>query len=644
MLKQMREAQGWLIKGVLWAVVFAFIVTSLYFGMAGSGPTSSDAATVLGQRVSIAELQRVQNTLYQNYRSIFGNRVDFDLHERFNFQEMALEQIVRQALLERIAKRERLQVTDVELYESIASIPAFQEEGTFNPDRYLAVLRQQVPPIVPKAFEAQQREALLAQKVYDLVDAGVHVTPAEVVEAYQRDHEQIAARYVTLIPSLFADQVTLTDEELQAHYEAHQDRYQNPEQRQIKYVTIAPARFPYKGDIAPALIEDYYDNHQDEFTRPEQVRARHILLKVPSNVSDEREAEIRAQAEALLQQLRDGADFAELAKAHSEDTATAEQGGDLGTFPRGQMVGPFDEAVFALEVGALSEPVRTTFGFHLIRLDDKVEGGTKSLEEVKEEIANTLRQEREQEAALAFVDDIMVFLEEDPQQFEALAKQHDLDITTAPFVPRTGSLPDLAQVPELVSRAFTLNQGAIDTHSTPDGTHYIFQVADIQEASTIPFEEAKERVTNDLKQQKSRDLASQAADDWAASMQSGTSLEELAKTLDVQVTETGFFKRNDDIPQYGRSATLSRMAFDLQPGASAAVHDGERHVVIQVTERKPADMENFEAQKQTTREHVLRRKQQQARVAFDNALRDEFQQLRESGDIVVNLDYVSSRS
>jgi hypothetical protein len=86
------------------------------------------------------------------------------------------------------------------------------------------------------------------------------------------------------------------------------------------------------------------------------------------------------------------------------------------------------------------------------------------------------------------------------------------------------------------------------------------------------------------------------------------------------------------------------MAFDLQPGASAAVHDGERHVVIQVTERKPADMANFEAQKQTTREHVLRRKQQQARMAFDNALRDEFQQLRESGDIVVNLDYVSSRS
>ncbi|WP_089718317.1 peptidylprolyl isomerase [Candidatus Entotheonella palauensis] len=640
MLQQMREAQGWLIKGMLWAVVFAFIVTSLYFGMSGSSPTSSEVATVLGHRVGVAEFQRVQNNLYQNYRNIFGNRADFDLRERFNFREMALEQIVRQALLKRMAKREQLDVTDVELYESIATIPAFQEEGKFNPELYLAVLRQQVPPIVPQVFEEQQREALLAQKVYDLVTAGVNVTEAEVVDAYQREHEQAAARYVTLIPNLFDDEVTLTDEELQAHYEAEQGRYQNPEQRQIKYVTIAPARFPYKGEIAPDLIEDYYDGNEDEFTQPERVQARHILLKVPSNVSDEREAEIRQQAEELLQQLRDGADFAELAMEHSEDEASAEKGGDLGTFPQGQMVAPFDEAVFALEVGALSEPVRTTFGFHIIRLDDKLEAGIKSLEDVKEEIENKLRQEREQEAALAFVDDIMVFLEEDPQQFEALAKQHDLEITTAPFVPSTGRLPDLAQAPQIVPRAFALNQGAIDTQSTSDGTHYIFQVAEIQEASTIPFDEAKERVTSDLKQQKSRDLANQTADDWAAKLQSGTSLEELAKTRDVQVAETGLFKRNDSIPQYGRSAAFSRMAFDVQPGESAAVHDGNRHAVIQVTERKPADMADFEAQKQATQEQLLRQKQQQARAAFDSALRDEFQQLRESGKIVVNPQYV----
>ena len=640
MLQQMREAQGWLIKGVLWAVVFAFIVTSMYFSLADTGMTATEVATILGERIGVAEFQRVQNGLYQNYRNIFGGRADFDLRERFNFREMALEQIARQALLHRVAKQERLSVTDAELYEHLATIPAFQEEGRFNADRYLAVLRQQVPPLVPKAFEEEQRRALLSQKVYGLIEAGVHVTEAEVADAYKRDNEQAAARYVTLIASLFTDEATVTDEELQAHYETEQDRYQSPEKRQIRYITVDPERFPYKGEIEPELIEEYYEANEDEFVQPEQVQARHILLKVPTNVSDEREAEIRAKAESLLQQLRDGADFDELAQAHSEDTATAEKGGNLGLFPQGQMVAPFDEAVFGLEVGELSEPVRTTFGFHIIRLDDKVEPGTKSLTEVKDDIEKTLRQERSKEAALGFVDDIMVFIEEDPQQFDDLAKQHDLKITETPLIPQTEQLPDLAKAPQLVSRAFGLNQGAVDTQEAPDGTHYIFQVGEIEPASTIPFEEAKERVTNDLKQQKSRTLASQTADDWATKMQAGMPLEELAKTLDVQVVDTGLFKRNDSIPQYGRSAAFSRMAFDLQPGGSAAVHDGARNAVIQVTERKPADMAEFEADKQATRERLLAQKRQQARVAFDNSLRDEFQQLRETGDIVVNPQYV----
>ncbi len=640
MLQQMREAQGWLIKGVLWAVVFAFIATSMYFSMSGSTPTSAEVATIFGERVGVSEFQRVQNGLYQNYRNIFGNRADFDLRERFNFREMALEQIARQALLQRMAQRERLDVTDTELYEHIAAIPAFQEEGQFTADRYLAVLRQQVPPLVPKAFEEEQRRALLSQKIYDLVEAGVLVTDAEVADTYQRDNEQTSARYATLIASLFTDQVTLTDEELQAHYETAQDRYQSPEKRQIRYVTIAPERFPYKGEIDQILIEEHYESNEDEFKQPEQVRARHILLKVPTNVSDEREAEIRVKAESLLQQLRDGADFDELAKEHSEDAATAEKGGDLGLFPQGQMVAPFDKAVFAMEVGELSEPVRTTFGFHLIRLEDKVDAGVKSLAEVKDDIEKTLRQERSKEAALSFVDDIMIFVEEDPQQFDALAKQHDLEITESPFIPRNERIPGLEKAPQLVARAFGLNKGAVETQETPDGTHYIFQVADIEPASAIPFEDAKERVTNDLRQQKSRELASQTADEWATKMQSGASLEELAKTLDVQVVETGLFKRNDSIPQYGRSAAFSRMAFDLQPGASAAVHDGPRNAVIQVTERKPAEMADFEAQKQATRERLLTQKRQQARASFDNSLRDEFRQLREKGDIVVNPQYV----
>jgi peptidyl-prolyl cis-trans isomerase D len=642
MLKQMREAQGWMIKGVLWAVVAAFLVTIFYsWGVqSGNAPTRSEVATILGRRIGIAEFQQAQNALYQTYRNIFGNRADIDLRERFNFREMALEQLAQRSLLLRMAEQESFQVTNAELYDRIARISAFQENGRFDPARYQAVLRQQVPPIPLKQFEAEQRQALLAEKVYDMVQSSVQVTAAEVQAAYRRQHEQIAARYVTLVPSLFTAQVSITDDEVRAHYESDPERYQKPEQRQIRYVAVSPKRFPFSGEITSDRVTDYYETHPEEFPRQEEVQARHILFKIAGNTDDAQEAAVRAKAEKILTELRDGMDFAALAKEHSEDPASAEQGGDLGRFPRGRMVPPFEAAAFSLPVGALSELVRTQFGFHIIRVDDKIPAGVKAKSEVEEEIKTKLRTEQEEESALAFVDDLMVLLEEDPAQFEPLAMQHGLDVITPPLVPRTGQIAKLEGVSGLVPRVFEVEQGAIHTVEGPDGTHYVFQVADVQPASVKPFEEVQTQAREDLQQQKSQELARQTADDWAAQVQSGTPLNELATSLEVQVVETEPFKRDDPVPQFGRSAAFSKTAFDLAPGDAASVHERDRHVVVQMTRRQAASMDGFEAEQAAVRQRLLAQKRQQTRAAFDNALRAQYLQLRQEGEIVVNPQYV----
>jgi peptidyl-prolyl cis-trans isomerase D len=642
MLKQMREAQGWMIKGVLWAVVAAFLVTIFYsWGVQSSNaPTRSEVATILGRRIGIAEFQQAQNALYQTYRNIFGNRADIDLREQFNFREMALEQLAQRSLLLRVAQQENLQVTDAELYDRIARIPAFQEDGRFDPARYHAVLRQQVPPIPLKQFEADQRQALLAEKVYDVVQSSVQVTAAEVQAAYRRQHEQMAARYVTLVPSLFADQVSVTDDEVKAHYESNQERYQEPEQRQIRYVAVAPKRFPYSGEITPDMVKDYYETHLEEFTRQEEVQARHILFKVASNTDDEQEATVRAKAEKILAELRGGADFATLAKEHSEDQASAEQGGALGRFPRGRMVPPFEAAAFSLPVGELSDLVRTEFGFHIIQVEDKIAAGVKPMPEVENDIQTLLRTEQEEESALAFVDDLMGLLEEDPAQFETVATQHELDVITPPLVSRTGRIAKLEAVPRLVPRVFELEPGAIDTVEGPDGVHYVFQVANIQPASVKPIEAVQTQVQEDVQQQKSQELARQTADDWAAQVQSGTPLNDLATSLRVEVVETGLFKRDDEVPQFGRSAAFSKTAFGLAPGDAASVHERGRHVVVQVTQRQAASMEGFEAEQAAVRQRLLAQKRQQARAAFDNSLRTQYLQLRQEGEIVVNPQYV----
>lgn len=642
MLQWMRNAQSWVIKGVLLAVVLAFVVTIFYqWGVRSSdGPTRSEVATIFGQPVSVREFQRVHNALQQRFRASLQTQSDVDLNARFNFREMALEQLAIRAILLRLAQQYRVVVTEQELYDHIAGIAPFQEQGRFSSARYQAVLRSQVPPIAPRQFEADQQQDLLLQKVSTLLTGGGHVTDAEVEQTYRRDYEQVAVRYVLLTAAQFEAQVAMTDEELQSHYEAHKEAYRAPEQRQIRYVGLPLQRFmqPY----APSAdeVNDYYARHLETFQRQEQVRARHILFKVASSAPAEQEAQARARAEAVLASLRNGADFATLAQQHSEHTATAEQGGDLGYFPRGQMDKPFEDAAFSLPVGQLSDVIRTPFGWHILRVEDKRGADTRPLTEVELEIKEKLREDKARDAATVFVDDLLSALEANPRQFAELAQQHELPLVTTPFIPATGQVEGLEAVPDLVKRVFALPELGVDTLQGQDGTHYIFQTAEIRPSTIQEFSVVQDRVTQDLRLQKSLELARHQAEDWVTKVRAGTPLAELAAGLSIQVVETGLFKRRDPIPQLGQQANFSRVAFGLKVGTVGAAYDGARYFVLQVTDRQQADMQAYVTDKPDYRKKLLDQKRQQAGFGFQQYLHAEYQKLRQQGEIVINPQYV----
>ena len=642
MLQQMRRAQGWIIKGVLWAVVMAFVVTIFYsWGMnSSSAPTRSEVATIFGVPIELREFQQAQNRLYQSYRNLFRQRPDFDLREQFNFREMALEQIATRHLLLHMAQDNGLVVTDAELYDQIASIPAFQQQGRFDPTHYRAVLQSQVPPVSVQQFEQEQRMALLLDKINRFIQQAVQVTEAEAKEAYRWEREQVAARFVALVPSLFESDIQLSEEEVEAHFEMNREAYREPERRRIRYITVSPNRFRTAAEVTEDAIADYYASHPEMFQRQEQVRARHILFKVAQGAEQAQVDAVRVKAEHVLTELRDGAEFVALAQEHSEDVATAEKGGDLGLFGRGQMVTPFEEVAFTLPVGETSEVVRTPFGYHIIRVEDKIEAGVKPLVEVRQEIISKQLEERARQAALVLVDDLMATLEEIPERFAALAEQHGLAIVETPFMAATEQPPGLEGIPEIGQRGFALVGERVDTLEGSDGTHYIFQVAEVK-ASAIPeFASVADEVRNDLRRQRSADLASRTADDWAAQIQTGASLSDLAAQMQVQVSETQLFTRKGSVSQVGHQPAFNQTAFGLRVGEAGAAHSGAQHFVIQVTERRTADLDAYAAEGATYRDQLRRHKQRQALADFQRSLQARYQKLRQEGEIVVNPQYV----
>ena len=643
MLKQMREAQAWMIKGVLWAVVLAFVVTIFYsWGVqSSSGPTRTEVATLWGQGIEAAEFQHTQNALYRQYRQVFGNQSDVDLREHFNFRQMAIEQIVSRALLLRIAEESSLVVTDAELYAHIARQPGFQNpQGQFDSSRYRAALASVVPPVSMQQFEAEQRRSLMQAKVFALVQQGAQVTDAEAEQAYRRENQQVNVRYVALVPSLFEAEASVGDEDVKAHYETYKESYREPERRQIRYVAVTPEPFRVAREFSDEEISAYYDSHPEAFVRQEEARARHILFRLPQNAAAEREERVRSIAQGVLDDLRGGADFAAAAAEHSEDEGTAAAGGDLGFFPRGQMMPPFEEAAFSLPIGELSDLVRSALGFHILRVEERVETGIKPLEAARQEVIDALQEEKAQEAALIFVDDLVVAMDEAPERFAELAAQQDLEVATTPFVEATGFIEELAGAPQLIGRAFALRGQAVDAVLGTNGNHYIFQVAETQLDRVPPLEDIVARVTQDARDSKGADLAAEKGNDWVTRLSSGASLAELAGALELQVAETGWFKRNEPIPELGNLGAFHRAAFQLRPNEAEAIGEGDLTFVIQVIEYRDADMGTFKADLPGYRQQLLAQKQNQLVQAFQESLTAQYQQLLRDGDLVINPQYV----
>src|SRR6266566_2088836 len=434
MLDKMRRHMSWL-KWSLGLVCLAFVIFYIPDFLRGSGADAASGDTIAkveGQEISTGEFKRTYQAQLQAYRSAYGANMSDQLLKQLGIEQQILNQMIdeRAALAE--ADRLGITVSDEEVRQRILGMPGLQDNGHFIGDqRYQQLLRAQRPPMTPSEFEDGVRRSLTAEKLRASLTDWLSVADKELEQEYRRRNDKVKLAVVNLTADSFRAQATANDSDIASYFESHKNDFKIPEKRKIRYLLIDVDAIKAKVTVPPADVERSYNNNMEQYTTPEQVRASHILLKTEGKD----DAAVKAKAEEILKEAKGGADFAELAKKHSDDEANAKNGGDLDYFARGRMVPEFDQAAFAMQPGQTSDLVKTQYGYHIIKVVDRKPGTTRSLADVRQQITDQLAYERAQAQASDLSQAIQKEISK-PADLDRMAKARGLTAMESGFFAR----------------------------------------------------------------------------------------------------------------------------------------------------------------------------------------------------------------
>ncbi len=661
MLRLMRDYAGsWLIKIILGAIVIVFV----FWGVGNfQSQRLAKIASVNGEPISIEEYRKTYNNLLEQYRQRFGGNLDDNMLKMLNLKQNALDQLIDRTLLRQEAARLHLRVSDEELKKSIMDMPVFQRDGRFDNDLYNRVLEQN--RLTPEEFEIAQRESLLTQKIQTFVLDSVKVSDAEAKEWYQWDNASVNADYALFAPDSYKD-MEVTDEELREYYEKNKESYKTEEKKKLQYTAFRYSDYEDGAEVTDTETEEYYQTHTDEFTEEKSVEARHILFKLDKDVPEEEVEKKRRKAEEVMKMAEEGKDFAELAKEYSEGP-TKDKGGDLGRFTKDRMVKPFSDRAFSMAAGEISEPVRTQFGWHIIKVEKVNEAVEKKLEEVKEEIQKKLAGEKAKIAAYDKAEAIYSEAYED-DDLKELAAAGGLELLETDFFTAGKGPEKIGDAAKFASTAFALSDKQLSEVLNLGDACYIMQLKEKIPAETSPYEAVAEKVKAALIKEKQEEKAKKDAEAFLAALKEGKkeaaagedentaadaesssenpenqSSEEISEntpgetapeTADTEsadtedaaadsadtekdeksprLVSTGFFKRSEAIPNIGYEQEISRAVFALSkenPFPEAPLKGKNGYYVIRFAERKLPDSQDFEKEKQSVIDRLLRQKQ-----------------------------------
>lgn len=612
-----KHAKSWIIKIMLGAIIIVFA----FWGV-GSFQTQMEKniASVNGEPITIEEYREVYNSLIEQLRIRFGVALTDDMIEMLQVRRQALDQLIDQKLLLQEATRLNLRVSDSSVVDAIRNIEAFQVDGVFDSRLYKNVLSHY--RLTPEEFEAIQRRSMLIEMLRSFILGGIKVSDREATEWFKWYNALVNIDFVLFEPGRYKE-IEPSPEEIEAFFDSHRESYKTDPMVKVRFLHFDPDAYRAKVKITDEKIRDYYEANLEEFRAEKTVEARHILIKVDQDADLETVEKRENRAIDILKMAEEGKDFAELAREYSECPSRYD-GGRLGAFRREAMVKPFADKAFSMKAGEISEPVRTQFGWHVIKLEKVNERRILSLSEVEAEIRKRLTDEMAKNLAFDEAEEVF-FISFEGDDLITAAKERNLNIVTTDFFTREGPAKEIMNRAEFASAAFGLSLMDISNVLDLGDGYYILQVVEKIPERIPELKDVKEDVKAELIKRKQDEKANMEAGRLLSALKDGKSMETASRNFDLIPITTGFFKRGDSVPYIGFEQNIAEAAFKLSDGKRVPedIIKGEKgYYVIMFRERKEPDLDGFDREKADIKEWLLQQKRFETFNAWLSQIRD----------------------
>ncbi|OGL43720.1 MAG: hypothetical protein A2149_06225 [Candidatus Schekmanbacteria bacterium RBG_16_38_11] len=589
----------------LWLVIISFIA---FYGVTNRNPSETNSVAVVnGERIPFSAYREEYFRTQEFFRNLLKENAEEYL-KNIDLKKMTLDRLVEKTLLLQTAKKLGIGVTDEELVNRLKNFDVFlNERGVLDNDRIVSILEKN--RIEPKKFIENLKQDILIEKMRKFIGDMAKVSSAQVRDEYMKRNEKIEAEYVFVPNDYYKNDVNVKEADLKNYFEKNKEAYRLPKREKIKYIFIESKNFAKDATVSEDEIKNYYKKNTDTYkAKAKQVRARHILFSLKPGTKKEQEDALKKKAENVLKEAKSGKDFVTLVKIYSDEPMAALRGGDLGYFQKGAMVPEFEKTAFSLNKGEVSDLVKTSFGYHIIKVEDILEpGDTVPLDYVKDEVRERIISEKGKKSGLAKASEVyQEWSRKKPgEKLEEIKgnKIISTEFENGKALEGIGKNPDIQKIVSKVkegelAKPFFIERGE---------KGWVILQKEKEIPSSIPsFEEVKDRVARDLRTNMSAQLVDEKMKEWAKELKGNVSLKKIIDNKGIVVKETGEISRSSNMQGIRDQEDFKGLAFSLSENKPVVFFKvGDGYFLLKLVKKIPIDEKDFEKQKDELRKNLL---------------------------------------